>query len=196
MSAPAAAALTASSALIAWLIAAWTMGRRGASLGAPPLASLALVALVALAARPPYDAARFVTLGGVAVAAICDARTGLIVRPLTSFLAITALMLACIEDHPSYAGGALALGGILLALHLVTGGRGIGLGDVRLGIALGAGLGIVSGLFALGCAFVLGGVYAGFLLVTGRAQRGDTLRFGPFIAAGLLVTFVPIGTFP
>lgn len=127
-------------------------------------------------------------LAGTLIAAVTDARTGLIPDVLTRATALTAL--ACTLANggtPLACGGAYAVGGALLALHLLTGGRGLGLGDVKLGTAIGIGLGPAAGLVALGAAFVLGGAYASSLLLTRRARRGDAIRFGPFLAAGTLV---------
>jgi prepilin signal peptidase PulO-like enzyme (type II secretory pathway) len=82
--------------------------------------------------------------------------------------------------------GSVAVGGSLLLLHALTGGRGLGLGDVKLGTALGMALGPSSGLLATALAFVFGGIYGGWLLATKRAAPGTPVRFGPFIAAGTL----------
>ncbi|HEY0384250.1 MAG TPA: prepilin peptidase [Candidatus Elarobacter sp.] len=129
----------------------------------------------------------FVALSGTLVAAVVDARTGLIPDALTRTTAFAALGCAVANElAPVAFGGAYAVGGTLLALHLLTRGRGLGLGDVKLGTAIGAGLGPAGGLVALGAAFVLGGTYASWLLLTQRARRGDAIRFGPFLAAGTL----------
>ena len=129
-----------------------------------------------------------VALAGVLVAAVADVRTGLIPDTLTRTTALVALVCAAASGvAPLACGGAYAVGGALLALHLLTRGDGLGLGDVKLGTAIGTGFGPVAGLVALGAAFVLGGAYASWLLVTRRARRGDAIRFGPFLAAGTLV---------
>ena len=122
---------------------------------------------------------------GTLVGALVDARTGLIPDAVTRTTALAAL--ACSVGSgvaPLACCGAYAVGGSLLVLHMLTRGRGLGLGDVKLGTAIGAGFGPAGGVFALGAAFVLGGAYATWLLLTGRARRGDTIRFGPFLAAG------------
>jgi prepilin signal peptidase PulO-like enzyme (type II secretory pathway) len=133
-------------------------------------------------------------LAGTLVAAVVDVRTGLIPDALTRTTALAAL--ACTVANggvPLACGGAYAVGGALLALHVLTRGRGLGLGDVKLGTAIGVGLGPTAGLVALGAAFVLGGAYATWLLLARRARRGDAIRFGPFLAAGTLVgAFLPI----
>jgi len=79
-------------------------------------------------------------------------------------------------------------------LHAVSRGRGLGLGDVKLGTALGAALGLVSGLTAIALAFIFGGGYGVWLLATGRARAGSSIHFGPFIAAGAYVALLaPLG---
>jgi leader peptidase (prepilin peptidase)/N-methyltransferase len=136
-------------------------------------------------------------LSGALVAAVVDARTGLIPDALTRSTALAALGFACANGGvPLACGGAYAVGGTLLALHLLTRGRGLGLGDVKLGTAIGAGFGPSAGVCALGTAFVLGGAYASWLLLTRRARRGDAIRFGPFLAAGTVAAaFVPVTAF-
>ena len=131
--------------------------------------------------------AAIASLAGASAAALVDARTGFIPDRITRATALCALLFAA-RDGASVAacGGAYAVGGALLALHLITRGRGLGLGDVKLGTAIGAGFGAAAGLVALGIAFVAGGAYASWLLATGRARRGDVIRFGPFLAAGTL----------
>ena len=137
-------------------------------------------------------AGELATFCGSLVAAVTDARTGLIPDAVTRATALAALGCAMVNGvAPLACAGAYAVGGALLGLHLLTGGRGVGLGDVKLGIAIGVGFGPAGGVFALGAAFVLGGAYATWLLLTGRARRRDTIRFGPFLAAGTAAALVP-----
>lgn len=138
------------------------------------------------------------TLAGTFVAAVADARTGFIPDAVTRATAFAALgTAACAGAAVHACGGAFAVGGSLLALHLLTRGRGLGLGDVKLGTAIGAGFGPAAGLFALGAAFIAGGAYAFWLLATRRARRGDAIRFGPFLALGVLAAaLVPSGLVP
>ncbi|MBV8645562.1 MAG: prepilin peptidase [Candidatus Eremiobacteraeota bacterium] len=132
-----------------------------------------------------------VVLAGTLVAALIDARTGLIPDALTRSVALLALGLAAATGNATGAFfGALLVGGGLLALHAATRGRGLGLGDVKLGIAIGTGFGPAGGSLAVGTAFVLGGAYATWLLAGGHARRSDALCFGPFLAAGTFVAAV------
>lgn len=81
---------------------------------------------------------------------------------------------------------------VYLAFAFVPGG-GFGGGDVQLAPTIGLLLGwfsvghVVVGTMA---AFVLGGVGAIVLLVTGRAGRRSAMAFGPFMCAGALVALV------
>lgn len=138
----------------------------------------------------------FAATAGALVAAVIDARTGYIPDRISGATALAALLLAAASGTAGAAlAGALAAGGTLLALYLLTNRRGIGLGDVKLAAALGLGFGPTASTVALGVAFVAGGAYATWLLVTRRARRGDAVRFGPFLAAGALavVALTPLG---
>ena len=83
------------------------------------------------------------------------------------------------------------IGGVAAAAFLgvawVVYPAGMGLGDVKLVLMLGLGLGkyVAIGLFA---AFAISTVWsAGLLLVGGLKARKRTFPFGPFLAAGALV---------
>lgn len=132
--------------------------------------------------------AALATCCGTAAGALVDARTGYIPDRITRCTAMTAAVLALAggDAVAAFDGAALA-GGALALLYVATRGRGIGLGDVKLAVAIGAGLGPLGGVTALGTAFVGGGAYGAWLLLRGRAQRGDTLRFGPYLAAGTML---------
>jgi leader peptidase (prepilin peptidase)/N-methyltransferase len=121
-------------------------------------------------------------------AAAIDARTGIIPDLLTRAAAGAVFAIAVVAGTlPAAASGAAAVAGSLLVLFTITRGRGLGFGDVKLGIVIGGGCGAVAGLVALGSAFVLGAVYATPLLLSGRARRRDAIPFAPFLAAGTIV---------
>ena len=64
---------------------------------------------------------------------------------------------------------------------------GFGYGDVKLMAVAGLYLGASQVFAAFFFAFVTGGMYAAFLLVTGRARRGEYIAFGPFLCGGIIV---------
>lgn len=86
------------------------------------------------------------------------------------------------------AAGALAFGGGLLMIALLSGG-GMGLGDVKLGALIGLVIGAVnlpSVAVAAATAVLLGGVVALVALMRGAGRR-NLIPFGPMLAAGALI---------
>jgi leader peptidase (prepilin peptidase)/N-methyltransferase len=181
-----AAAGSAVSAVAFWGVASDAAGRRRVTIGTLP-GRLPLLAgcAAALAAIAGAHAAAVAACAGVTVAAWVDARTGSIFDPLTVTVMAVSIALSGIEGVAlDGVSGAAAVGAALLLIHVVTGGRGRGLGDVKLGATLGMALGVSSGLIAIGLAFIFGGAYGAWLLATRRAAPHSAIRFGPFIAAG------------
>lgn len=80
-------------------------------------------------------------------------------------------------------GGLLGLG-VIGGLYLLTRGRGMGLGDVKLAPVLGLSLGGLGELVALAAAFGLGSIVGLTLLAAGRASLKSPIPFGPFLIAG------------
>jgi len=91
-------------------------------------------------------------------------------------------------------GAALWLGALGL-IWLVSAGRGMGLGDVKLAPSLGATLGWFGGGIALAglvIAFGVGALVGIFLLLAKRVGRRDALPFGPFLLLGAVLA-IPVG---
>jgi prepilin signal peptidase PulO-like enzyme (type II secretory pathway) len=84
------------------------------------------------------------------------------------------------------AGGALA-GGIFLFPALLTGGAGMGMGDVKLAAFAGLALGFPNIAPALVFTALAGGGAALALLTTGARRRREPIPYAPFISAGALV---------
>ena len=87
--------------------------------------------------------------------------------------------------------GRAVIGGVVLFAAyfamLVAYPAGMGFGDVKLAGLLGLYLAWLGwGVFAVGAmaAFLLGGIFALGLIVTGRARRGSGIPFGPWMLAG------------
>ncbi|WP_435851429.1 prepilin peptidase, partial [Streptomyces thermolilacinus] len=106
------------------------------------------------------------------------------------------LLLGAAALLPGHAGswrlsllGALALGGAYLVLFLVN-PNGMGFGDVKLALPLGAALGwygwqvLLLGAFA---GFALGAAYGLVLVLRRRATRRSAIPFGPFMIAGAVL---------
>jgi leader peptidase (prepilin peptidase)/N-methyltransferase len=76
---------------------------------------------------------------------------------------------------------------------LISGGRGMGFGDVKLAPILGFTLGWVAlsvAVVGLLIAFLLGALVGVALMITGRAGRRTAIPFGPFMLVGALLGLV------
>lgn len=76
---------------------------------------------------------------------------------------------------------------VIGGIWLVSGGRGMGFGDVKLAPVLGVTLGwvsVASAVSGLVLAFMLGAVAGVALMVSGRLGRRSHLAFGPFLILG------------
>jgi leader peptidase (prepilin peptidase) / N-methyltransferase len=101
-------------------------------------------------------------------------------------ISFSAVILFSEPVYPSLLSGfSVAL--FLLMLHLITYGRGMGLGDVKLSLGIGILLGwphTVSWLFS---SFVLGAIVGIALLISGQAKLGKHIAFGPFLVIGFFI---------
>ncbi len=85
--------------------------------------------------------------------------------------------------------GIAIAGGFFYAIYLLTKGRGIGFGDVKLAPVLGLFLGfplIIVGLYA---AFLTGAVVSTILIIGKFKRWGQKIAFGPFLIFGAVVSF-------
>ncbi len=80
-----------------------------------------------------------------------------------------------------------AIAGFFLFLVLITRGRGMGAGDIKLGFLLGLVNGFPLNIIAIFLGFVLGAVYSLFLIVFRKTTIKDTIAFGPFLILGSLI---------
>jgi leader peptidase (prepilin peptidase) / N-methyltransferase len=116
-----------------------------------------------------------------------------LVGPLypATFLALTVS--AASSGDWARLGRAAVAGGILVVVYLTLAWirpSGLGLGDVKLAGVLGVFLGWLgwSNLFAGGAAgFLLAGLVAGALLITGRWSRQAAFPFGPWMVLGTVI---------
>lgn len=82
---------------------------------------------------------------------------------------------------------AAALALFFYSLLVITKGKGMGGGDIKLGAFLGLGLGFPLAVLATILAFFTGALAALILMATGKKHFGQTLAFGPFLVFGSLV---------
>jgi leader peptidase (prepilin peptidase) / N-methyltransferase len=164
------------------------------------LATVLAAAAIALAIGDGWRVVPLLLLVPVVVAA---SAADLITRRLPDRLvlpsvpATAALMAvaALAAGHPGWLGGAAAgaagLAGFLFVMHLISPG-GMGFGDVKFGLILGAMLGWLHPLLAvygLLAASLLGSLVGGAIALA-RRDRKLAIPFGPFLAAGTVIALV------
>jgi len=172
---------------ILWEVADRAACARGIALGKRPYLALVVAAALGTAVSPS-DAVAAVACAAICVGAICDLRSGYIFDPVVGGgLGAVGAVAAWSGNAGAAAAGAAAVAGTLFGLWLLSGRRGLGMGDVKFGALIGAGMGPLYGLVALGAAFVLGAGASVGLLALGRARLDSAVRFGPYLAAGTLV---------
>ncbi len=76
---------------------------------------------------------------------------------------------------------------LILFLHLVTKGKGMGFGDVKLSFTIGFLLGWRAGFLALYFAFVIGALVGLFLIVLKKKKLRSKIAFGPFLVVGVII---------
>lgn len=75
------------------------------------------------------------------------------------------------------------------AIHFLTRGKAMGLGDVKLAGALGLLLGWPDIALVLVLSFIVGAAYATPLLLVRKKAMKDALAFGPFMVIGVTLVF-------
>jgi len=75
----------------------------------------------------------------------------------------------------------------ILLIYLLSRGRGMGFGDVKLTFNMGILLGIKGGLSALYFAFILGGIFGAYLLLSKKKKLKSKIAFGPFLVISCII---------
>jgi len=84
---------------------------------------------------------------------------------------------------------ALGASGFFLAIFLLTGGKAMGFGDVKLAFFMGLFLGWPKIITALFLAFLIGAIIGLILIIGKKKQLKSEVPFGPFLITGLFITF-------
>lgn len=92
-------------------------------------------------------------------------------------------------DYKSYFLSGLGAAGFFASLILITRGKGLGWGDVKLGLLMGLFLGWPKILVAVYLAFLTGSLVGVILILAGKKKFGQTIPFAPFLVWGTLLAF-------
>jgi leader peptidase (prepilin peptidase)/N-methyltransferase len=183
-------------ALSAWLTG--EAGRWGLAPGARAgrgvrLATVLAAALLAAAAtfrgRPDMGVAlaAAVLAGGADLACREIPHRWLAVMAAVGLFEMVTGRVAPVGDVAAAAG----IGAFFLAVHLVT-REGLGLGDVKLSVAMAFALGWPGALTAMVIGLWAGGLWALGLVVAKRAGAGTSIPLGPFLVLGMAVAALAV----
>lgn len=147
------------------------------------------VALVAVAVRPPAEAA---LCGAACVALVvaggADARTGFLFDAMTLPCALLVAGLAlAVGSGAAAAAGVALLVGTFGAIVVLSRGAAMGLGDVKALYAVGAAFGPTESLLVIFFSCASGIADA---VVRGAFARRTEIRFGPHLAIGSTIALV------
>ena len=83
----------------------------------------------------------------------------------------------------------LGSAGFLLILNLITKGKGMGMGDVKLAVFMGLFLGYPKIVVTFYVAFIIGAIYGLILMILKKANKKSQVPFGPFMILGFFVAW-------
>ncbi len=86
--------------------------------------------------------------------------------------------------------GILSIAGVYLILHVISSGKWVGFGDVKLSVFIGSILGWQGGLLALFMANLLGIIVVIPLLTLNKLHSKSKIPFGPFLIGACFITFL------
>ncbi len=125
------------------------------------------------------------TVSALTVYALVDARTGYVFDLSLYPLAFVAIAHAWSVSGGDILGGLTVAAGMFGLPFLVTNGGGMGLGDVKLSLAIGSILGPSLAFTAFAFAFISGAMFG--MIHRKFAPLGEAIPFVPFILAGTVL---------
>lgn len=90
----------------------------------------------------------------------------------------------------SIIGGMVILFMFFLLQYVLSNGRILGAGDVRMGILIGAMLGFVHGIFAMLIAYIIGSIFALITIALRQNKMSDHVPFGTFLSVGTFIMII------
>ncbi|MBI2009967.1 MAG: prepilin peptidase [Candidatus Chisholmbacteria bacterium] len=103
---------------------------------------------------------------------------------------LTVMGIMKLEDFLLYVASAVGASFFFGILILLTKGKGMGWGDVKLAFAIGLVLGWPKTLVALVLAFLTGAIVGIILIISRKRSLKQTVPFGPFLVVGTLSALV------
>jgi leader peptidase (prepilin peptidase) / N-methyltransferase len=108
-----------------------------------------------------------------------------VILPATAVVFLLNIILG--HDFLNLILGSFIAGGFFYLQFIISNGKWIGGGDIRLGLFMGVSLGFPLVLVALFLAYILGSIIGIFLILIGKKGMGSKLPFGTFLTPATLV---------
>lgn len=123
--------------------------------------------------------------------AVFDAKYMILPDFSTLILVIIAFLGVLFDERNilPYLVSAAGAAGFLLFLHILTKGKGMGMGDVKLAFFMGMLLGWPKVVMAFYVAFISGAIVGGAMLLIKKLKRKSLIPFGPFLILGTIVAW-------
>jgi len=123
---------------------------------------------------------------------VYDLKYKLLLDRFTIPAMIVALLLNLFLGIPVWSMllGAIVIGGFFLIQWLLSKGKWIGDGDIRMGALMGLMLGFEHGLVALFLAYMLGAAVGVILIMSKKAKMHTQIPFGTFLAVATFVSLL------
>jgi leader peptidase (prepilin peptidase)/N-methyltransferase len=123
--------------------------------------------------------------------AVIDFKKGIIPNRIVYPAAVAVILLNLISAGTSSIMtliGGISLAGFFLVSSLLL--KNIGMGDIKLALLIGLMAGFPEGIIAIFSGIFIGGLVAIVLVLSKIKGRKDTMPYGPFLAAGAIITLI------
>ena len=130
---------------------------------------------------------------GMEVVFIIDLKYGIIPDELVLFLVLSSIFYKIIYFPDKLLFSiicGIAYSSFFLLLTILTKGRGMGLGDVKLAFFIGLFLGFPDTVLSFYLAFLTGAAVSIILILTGKKGFGNTIPFGPFMVISVIISYL------
>lgn len=124
---------------------------------------------------------------------VIDFEKGIIPDELTFFGFIISFIYILLFDNShsfEHLLGGFSLSSLMLLIHLVTKGKGMGLGDVKFTLFPATFLIFPKNILWLILSFIIGSIVGTILIIFKKAKFGKAIPFGPFLAFSFIVVIL------
>ena len=134
----------------------------------------------------------FIALSFLIILFVSDFKYGLLPDRFTlpSIVIFVGMNLWLGMAWPSILFGGVAIGGFFAVQYFLSRGRWIGAGDIRFGVLIGAVVEFAIGIAALFLSYLIGAVFALFLLARRRVGLKTEIPFGTFLAIATTIVLL------